>query len=465
MGVYDEPASRAVARIRRKEVGISVVGLGTVGLTVALHLAHVGFQVRGLDISRDRVARIREGSVRFEFPSMLKEARKTGRLNPTVDPSEALEKGEVIFVCVPTSLGPDNAMNTSDLDHACESIAKNMTKGALVLVESTVTIGTCRKIAETLGRISTLKVAVDFGLAHCPERYNPTLPSESLPSVYYGGGTPRAEQDYRMISRVIGGIDAKSTKLGGVVYSQFTRGTITLLSSIEAAEATKLLENTFRDVNIALVNEIAQLCESVGVDIYEVIEAAKTKHFAFLPHYPGPGVGGECIPVVPWFLIKQAEDHGLSAKLMSAAREVNDSMPAHLFSILAESLKSAGREAAGARVTVLGLAYKKNINDVRFSPALSLLKLLRSQGCEAVACDPVIEPLKQVGFLVPLKDCFKGSDAVVLVTDHDAFSKIDFRKVRREMRTPIIVDGRHFFDGTQMRSLGFFYSCVGVPHP
>lgn len=463
-GIYAETVPKAKARIRKRSVGVCVVGLGTVGLAVAVHLAHAGFRVRGLDVSKERVESIRDGSVPFEFPSLLREAGKRGMLTPSLDPAETLQGSEVVFVCVPTRLRPDNTMDTTALDGAARSISENMSRGALVLVESTVAVGSCRRLAENLEQASCLKAGADFGLAHCPERYNPTLPSEPLPVVSYGRRKPFSGQEYLTINRVIGGLDAKSVALGQAVYGQYMVGSITPLSSIEAAEATKLFENIFRDVNIALVNEVAQICERAGVNVHEVIRGASTKPFAFLPHYPGPGVGGECIPVVPWFLIKQAEGLGLPAKVMASAREVNDSMPGHMLSLLDDALQAAGRELSGSRVTILGVAYKKNIDDTRFSPGLSLAKLLVSRECEVKVCDPVVHPGHLEMNLVPLDRCFEGSDGAVLVTDHDSFSKVDFAKAGKVMRTRVVVDGRGFFDGARLRKLGFSYTCVGVPN-
>jgi nucleotide sugar dehydrogenase len=262
----------------------------------------------------------------------------------------------------------------------------------------------------------------------------------------------------------MGGINKKSVFIAKGVYSQFIKEDIKEVSSIECAEATKLFENVFRDVNIALVNEFALVCSKLGLDAYEVIEAASTKPFAFLPHYPGL-VGGECIPVDTWYLIKQAEGIGVNTKLMRTAREINDYMAAYTVDMLRDALKGKNQKMEKSRIGILGLAYKKNVADSRVSLSKTIKEILEKQGAEVLMCDPVIEmfdPSNNVK-LTPLDNFFKGLDGIVMATDHDIFNKINLEKARRMMRTRVIVDARNFFDAEKAKRLGFAYRGIGKP--
>ncbi len=464
MKIYSLPLDEAIQRIRNRDLKICVVGVGTIGLPLATFLANAGFKVVGNDTDKTRVAQINAGKVTFEYSQLLAKVVGEKRLYATLDPKEAISDADVVFICVPTPLTKERTMDISQILDASSRITSHMPRGAAVILESSVAIGTTRRIGKVMEERSGMKMGTDFGLAHCPERYNPTLLMESHPRVVYKNSKGNdASYTLNKISRVVGGVDEKSLKIAKEIYSQIIDADVKELSSIEAAEATKLVENIFRDVNIALVNELAKLSPKLGVDIYEVIEAAKTKPFAFLPHYPGAGVGGECIPVDTWFLIKQAESLGFDTKLLRVAREVNDSMPYHLAEILEEELKKSGRELAASKISVLGLSYKKNVIDARLSPAITLLEILKSRNANFVISDPIMEVGSSPYKLTPLPEAFKDSDAIVLVTDHDVFSGIDFAKVRHEMRTPIVIDGRNFFDKKKIVSYGFSYRSIGRP--
>ena len=262
----------------------------------------------------------------------------------------------------------------------------------------------------------------------------------------------------------MGGINKKSVFIAKGVYSQFIKEDITEVSSMECAEAIKLFENIFRDVNIALVNELALVCTKLGLDTYEVIEGAKTKPFAFLPHYPGL-VGGECIPVDTWYLIKQAEELGVDTKLMRAAREINDYMAVYTVDMLRDALKDKNRKIKNSRIGILGLAYKKNVADSRVSLSKTVKDILEKQGAEVLMCDPVMEILEVANDtkLTPLDNFFEGLDGIIMATDHDIFSKIDLEKAGSKMRTRVIVDTRNFFDVEKVKRLGFTYRGIGKP--
>jgi nucleotide sugar dehydrogenase len=461
MKIYSLDTVRALDSVYRCGVNVCVVGAGTVGLPLATFLANKGFRVSCYDRSEERVRRINDGQVLFEYHNELKSAIENGRISATTDPS-VVKDNDIIFVCVPTPLTKDNAMDNSMLLDVAEKIGGHLSPGHLVIFESSVAIGTTGQIREKLEEISGLRCSVDFGIAYCPERYNPGLPKEIHPEVKYDDSRLREHHRVDTISRVIGAADPKSLAIAKAIYSMIIKAPIKTVSSIEAAEATKLLENIFRDVNIALVNELAKVYSKFGLDIYEIIDAAKTKPFAFLPHYPGAGVGGECIPVDTHYLIKQAEQMGMEPLLMKSARLVNDSMPYYTIELLESGLKQAGKKLEGSRICILGASYKKNIDDTRLSPSFVIAHELEERGALVRLCDPLVNPSKLKNFLsVPVDRIFEGTDAVVLVTDHDEFQSLDFSGRSRM----VVVDGRNFFVKDAIEKLGHIYLCVGKHFP
>ena len=464
MSLYLQDLTQALKQIQEKKVNITVIGVGTIGLPLATFLASAGYNVTGLDINEARVRQINDATVVFEYSDKLKKAVKLTKLRATTKSSDALKDAEIIFICVPTPLNENLAMNNSNLLSATDAIIKNIKPGMLIIYESSVSIGTTRTLIKRIEENTKIKIGKDIGVAYCPERYNPTLPGETLPQVVYNSKqSDIAHYTIDKVSRVVGGSDEKSLKLAKTIYSQFITTGVKEVSSIETAEATKLLENIFRDVNIGLVNELATIFPTFGVDVYEVINAAKTKPFAFLPHYPGAGVGGECIPVDTWYLIRQAEENGLNPKLLRVTREVNDSMPAHTVKLLEEELAQHSKKISGSKISVLGLSYKKNIYDTRLSPSLEIVKILKSKGAKVVIYDPIVQQHDSRYELNSFEDTFKNSDALMLITDHDAFHLIDLKTVKDLMKTPIVIDGRQFFNKTKLKSLGFSYRCIGEP--
>lgn len=465
MKIYLQDLKVGLDRIKNKDLKICVSGVGTVGLPLATFLAKEGFKVIGLDINLSRVNDINSGNVIFEYSEFLKDVVTNKNLRATTDANEALSDVEVVFVCVPTPLNKENEIDISNLINVAKRTALYMKQGMIFVVESSVSIGTTHQMGKIIEEISGMKIGKELGLSYCPERYNPSLPGEKFPTIVYDDKNPDLKRHtLDEIGRVVGGIDDKSCMLTKAIYSQIIHAEIKELSSIEAAEGTKLLENIFRDVNIALVNELAKVYTKLGLNIYEIIDAAKTKPFGFLPHYPGAGVGGECIPVDTWYLIKQAEKIGIDTKLLRMAREVNDSMPYHVADILERELRRCGKEISSSKITVLGLAYKKNIHDIRLSPTFTIINILKSKNANFVVCDPLIEKDANVPItLTPLSDSFKNSDAMIMVADHDIFHTIDLEKVKQEMRTPIIIDGRNFFNEKKVSSLGFSYKSIGKP--
>lgn len=463
MTLYFQDIDQIVKRVNGNDVTICVIGVGTIGLPLATFLADRGFSVRGLDVSPKRVEQINSGTVVYEYQDMLKKVTDNEKLKATTNPEEALQDVEVIFICVPTPLNAKNEMDISNLYDVSKRITPYLKKGMMLIFESSVAIGTTKQVSKNIEEMTDLRFGKELGLAYCPERYNPTPMKKDKQDLEFNTQARGESFSVDKISRVVGGIDKKSTKIAKLFYSKFITTEVTELSSIEAAEATKLLENIFRDVNIALVNELAKIFPKFGLDVFEIINAAKTKPFAYMPHYPGAGVGGECIPVDTWYLISQAEKLGIDSKLMKTARMVNDSMPEYVIELLEDELKKINKKIDSSKITILGLCYKKNIPDIRLSPTFPLLEKLATKNAETIICDPVYEGIKSPINLTPISESFKDSDAIILMTDHDDFAKIDFGKIKNEMRSHIVIDGRNLFKDKELKNLGFAYRVVGKP--
>lgn len=465
MKIFLENESDGIRRIQERKARCCVIGVGTIGLPLATFLAKEGFAVAGLDKKPERVEEINSGTCVFEYTKLLKETVENKMLHATLNASE-IKNSDIIFTCVPTPVDHEKNMSTKFLLEAAESIGKNISGGELLIFESSVSVGTTAQMGKLIEERTGLKIGKDIGLAYCPERYNPTMPFEKIPLVCYNSEIHR-EESYTLdrVSRVVGGADGKSLALAKEIYSQIIKEKITPMSSIEAAEAVKLTENIFRDTNIALVNELSKIYSKLGLSTFEVVNGAKTKPFAFLPHYPSTGVGGECIPVDTWYLIKQAESLGCNTHIMRASRAVNDSMPFETIGLLEKALSEAGKRMEGSRICILGLAYKANINDTRLSPSFVLNEELQRKGAKVFVCDPVVgQNLPQINF-IPLENAFDGMDAVILSTDHSIFRSADIEEIKEKMnKNPVLIDGRNFYDGKKAESFGFVYKGIGKPY-
>ena len=463
--IFSQDLSTGLDRISKKDVKVCVVGVGTIGLPLATFLAKNGFEVMGLDVSQKRVDDINSGNVVYEYTDVLQELISKKKLLATTDVDIALKECEIIFVCVPTPLNKNNEMDIKNLVNVAERISPYLISGMLLVFESSVALGTTSEISKQIQTLTNLEFGKDLGLSYCPERYNPTPQIKSIPDQEFNTSSKGITFPLDKISRVVGGIDDKSTSLTQRIYEQFITTSVTKLSSIEAAEATKLVENIFRDVNIALVNEFAKVFPKFNLDVFEIIDAAKTKPFAFMPHYPGAGVGGECIPVDTWYLISQAEKLGLQTDLMRMARKINDSMPQHMIEILESELQNNNKVLSNSKISILGLCYKKNIPDIRLSPALEIISILKEKNANFAVCDPLYENQKaQIDIdLSPIEDVFDDSDAILLVTDHDIFGNLDFKNIKNKMKSHLIIDGRNFFQKHEIEKFGFKYRVIGKP--
>ena len=399
-------------RIRERSAVVGVVGQGYVGLPLGLVFAEAGFRVVGFDVDPRKVAAIGRGEsyIRHIGPERIGAAVASGRYVATGD-YDRLGECDAILICVPTPLGRHREPDNSYIHSTAREIAARLRPGQLVVLESTTYPGTTDEEVRPLLEASGLRCGVDFLLAFSPEREDPG----------------RRDYSTRSIPKVVGGVDPESTRVAAALYGAALER-IVPVSSARVAEACKLLENVFRSVNIALVNELKMIFDRMGIDVWEVIEAAKTKPFGFMAFQPGPGLGGHCIPLDPFYLAWKAAEHGEWARFIELAGEVNTRMPRWVVSKVADALNAEGKPLHGSRVLVLGLAYKANVDDDRESPSYELIELLREAGAVVDYCDPYFPVARKtrkhdLGLRsVPADpEVFGRYDALVLATAHDLF--------------------------------------------
>jgi len=407
-----------------------VLGLGYVGLPLAVEFAKAGLAVTGVDVDESKVAQIRAGCsyVLDVADAELAPLVQTGRLRATAD-FAVLRDLDTVNICVPTPLRKTKDPDMSYIDAACRDIARHLHPGTLVILESTTYPGTTEEFVLPLLEKSGLKVGRDFFLCFSPERVDPG----------------NAQYKTRNIPKVIGGVTANCTRLGAMLYEQALTKVVAV-SSPRSAEMVKLLENTFRMINIGLANEMALMCDRMGIDVWEVIDAAATKPFGFMPFYPGPGLGGHCIPIDPFYLSWKTRQAGVEARFIELAGYINGQMPHFVVDKVQNALNDRGLPLKGARVHIMGVAYKRNINDIRESPALDIMHLLMQRGAMLTYSDPFI-PEVQVDDLhlaaVPPDTAASAADCVVIVTDHSAF---DYPGLLGQAR--LIVDTRNALKGS-----------------
>ena len=411
---------------RRARVGI--VGLGYVGLPLGAAFAEAGFRVIGYDIDVTRTSSINAGQspIRDVASSRITRLVEADLLLATADAARFAEADpDVVVICVPTPLTAERQPDLTYVVAASDLVARLLRRGQLVILESTTYPGTTREIVLPRLERTGLRVGEDVFLAFSPERVDPGNPRYGITN------TPK----------VTGGMDLESTELATLFYRQAVE-TVVPVSSPEAAEMVKLLENTFRSVNIALVNEMALMCDRLGIDVWEVIDAAATKPFGFMPFFPGPGVGGHCIPLDPIYLAWKVKTLDYDARFIALASEINHERPRYVAARVIEALASRGRSVNGAAILILGVAYKPDIDDPRESPAIAIIDLLRSAGARVSYADPHVPSLAlehETLSAEPLTaDRLEAADAVVVVTNHRAF---DYEFVARHAR--LIIDTRN----------------------
>ncbi len=399
-------------RIDRREARIAVIGQGYVGLPLAIVFEEAGFPVTGFDVDPQKVQALNEGRsyIKHIRADRVQRAVASGRFAATTD-FDRLRDCDAIVICVPTPLGRHREPNMTYIHDTGAQIAKRLRKGQLVILESTTYPGTTDEELLPMLEASGLSCPRDFLLAFSPEREDPGNASFSTKS----------------IPKVVGGVEPRSTEVAAALYAAALDRVVSVSSS-RVAESCKLLENVFRSVNIALVNELKVTFEKMGIDVWEVIEAAKTKPFGFMPFYPGPGLGGHCIPLDPFYLSWKAAEYGAWTRFIELAGQINTQMPEYVISRTAAALNDAGKALRGARVCVMGLAYKANIDDDRESPSYELLEMLQAAGAEVAYCDPYFPVMKHtrrhalnLSSLPLTSEALSSQDALLISTAHDVF--------------------------------------------
>jgi UDP-N-acetyl-D-glucosamine dehydrogenase len=413
-------------RIRTRTAKTGIIGLGYVGLPLAVEMAKAGFQVTGIDLSQEKVNALNRGvSYIPDVPSQTVESFVAADRLRATQSLAAVAELDTINICVPTPLRKNKDPELSYIIAAVEVIRNHIRPGQLIILESTTYPGTTREVVLPILEESGLKAGSDFFLAYSPERVDPGN------SIFHTQNIPK----------VVGGITPRCAETAVFFYRQYIDNVFSV-SSTDCAEMVKLLENTFRSVNIALANEMALTCHSFGINVWEVIEAAKTKPFGFMPFYPGPGLGGHCIPVDPYYLTWKARMKGCEPRLIELAGHINSQMPAFVIRGMADALNEKRKCLNGAKVLALGVAYKRDTNDVRESPALQVLLGLQEKGCEICFSDPYVPQITinetNLDSVTLSPELLQSMDLVVVLTDH---SKFDYAMIAKF--SPLIFDTRN----------------------
>jgi len=413
--------------IDNREAQIGVIGLGYVGLPLAIEFVHAGFTVTGIDIDELRVKTLNEGNNYIQDVSdkHLRDAVENNKFSASTEFS-VIKNLDCVIICVPTPLNKQKNPDVSFINSAIKEIKKYIHPNMLVVLESTTYPGTTRELVAPELESTDLKIGQDFYLCFSPERIDPGN------TVYNTANTPK----------VLGGITPNCGKIGECLYETIV-SKVVLVSSPETAEMVKLLENTFRAINIGLANEVAIMCEKLGINVWEVIDAAATKPFGYMKFTPGPGLGGHCIPIDPHYLSWKLKTLDYNARFIQLAGEINTSMPFHVVDLVRAGLNRNQKSISGCKIIVIGVAYKKNVNDVRESPALDVMRLLVNDGAELSFHDPFVPNIKlngsQLDGLSHLTEpILNEADAVVIMTDHD---QIDFDFI--EQHGNLIIDTRN----------------------
>ena len=421
-------ASILEEKIASRRARVGIVGLGYVGLPLAVEFAKAGFSVTGIDLHAGKTERVNAGdSYVGDIPSaVLSKLVQEGKLRATTD-FGAVRDLDTVNICVPTPLRKTKDPDMSYIVSACEEIVKHFHAGMLIILESTTYPGTTVELLLPMFEKSGLRVGQDFFLCFSPERVDP--------------GNPKYQT--ANIPKVVGGATPACTEMGRLFYSQ-ALSSVVPVSSTQVAEMVKLLENTFRMINIGLVNEMALMCDRMDINVWEVIEAAATKPFGFMPFYPGPGLGGHCIPIDPFYLSWKTKQAGIEARFIELAGYINGQMPHFVVDKIQNALNDAGKPVKGSHIHILGVAYKKDIEDLRESPALDVMLLLKRRGARLTYSDPYVPQLQLDGDdLYAQPEALAGeADCAAIITDHSSF---DYPRIAAQAR--LIVDTRNALKG------------------
>ncbi|TDM32443.1 nucleotide sugar dehydrogenase [Macrococcoides canis] len=419
-----------IEKFNNKTATIGVLGLGYVGLPLAVEKAKAGYKVIGFDVQEDKVNKVNAGEnyIGDVIPEDLTKLVNEGMLSATNDFAKICE-ADAVAICVPTPIDIYKQPNMKYVESSAKSIAEHITEGTLVVLESTTYPGTTEEIIKTAIEEKGFIVGENVFIAYSPERVDPGN------KLFKTKNTPK----------VVGGITEKCTQVAATMYRNVLEGDIHEVSSPSVAEMEKLLENTFRNINIALANEMAMLCEKMNIDVWEVVDAAATKPYGFMPFYPGPGLGGHCIPIDPWYLTYKAREYNIHTKLIQTAGEINDSMPEYVVNRMMQLLNKNKKALAGSKVLVLGVAYKKDIDDYRESPILPILNLLTEAEAKWEVVDPYIPTFKlnkeMVETVEMTEEKIREADIVLIATNHSDF---DYRVILNNSK--LILDTRNSYD-------------------
>ena len=448
------PAIEIRRKLRSGDLPVAVVGLGWMGLPTACLLGNIGAKVVGSDTNARIVESVNRGISPLPEPGLgqfVKKLAKEGKLKATTKTEEAVRESAIVFLIVPTLIDRQKKPDYSSVENSCREIGKGLQEGSLIIFESTCGPGITERIVKrTVEKHSGLKAGEGFGLAYSPMR---AMSGSAL-------------RDLCHYVRIIGAIDSKSLEAATEVLKTFVRGEIHKVSDIRTAEAAKLFETIYRDTNIALANEFAMYCEKAGIDYMDAMRAANTQQYSHL-HYPGIGVGGHCLPVYPYLLEAEADDLEENMKLIKVAREINDIMPRHTLRLAASGLRVAGKPVARSRITVLGITYRANAKETRFSPSVELVQLLKRRGARVTVFDPTYTSteIKQMGYDAKptIKMSVEKADCVILTVPHDEFKQLKINDLISAMaKQPVIVDGSHLFDPKAIEKAGAIYRGIGT---
>jgi len=448
------PKDELLKAVENKKIVVCVIGLGRIGLPTAAIFANYGFKVLGSDINKTVVDEVNSGQCRFYDEPGLRElvekVTRSKRLTASCDVGKCVLKSDIIIVCVPTPVNESKVPDFSNIIKASLMIAKSLQPGSLIVIESTVSPGTVESvIVPLIEKESGMKVSKDFGIVSCPERANP---GESLSNMH-------------SVPRVIGGFSAESSEIASIIYKYALQVSVLNVADPKTANAVKLTENIFRDVNIALMSEFAILYEKLGIDTIEVINACATK-WNFIPHYPSAGVGGPCLPANAYYIIDEGLKVGYIPYLIRMGREINDRMPDHIISIVTEVLNTIGKVVKESKIAILGVSYKPNVHDLQNTPFRHICQSLKQMGSQIMVYDPLFkgENFFNLPGCQTIEEALKDADCIIIGTSHDEFKKLDLEKAFTFCSKPVaLVDTQHIIDPSKAREKGFSYAGVGRP--
>lgn len=439
--------------ISNGETTITQIGLGWMGLPTACLFAEQGARVIGVDISTSLVDVINKGECPIQepgLPQLVRRHVKSGKLRATTESAEATSQGEVISIIVPTLIDRHHRADYSAVENACKEIAKGLQRDSLIIFQSTCGPGVTERIVKgTIEKYSGMYAGHDFGLSYSPIRA-------------MGG---QALHDIPFYPRILGATDERSMRSAAAVLSTITKNEILRVRDIRTAEGAKLFETIYRDVNIGLANEFALYCETAGIDYIEVMKAANSQPYSNL-HVPGPGVGGHCLPVYPYLLLSEASDLRAKLRIVKKSREINDEMPRHVVRLAADGLRAGGKALRRCKATVLGITYRPNVKEIRFSPALDIIALLKRRGARVTVFDPSFRASELEAMRYEseptMKKSIERSDLVIITVAHDEFKKIEAKQFGVSMaRNGVVVDCSHVLDPSEVEEAGLIYRGVG----